>query len=396
MKKSIFAASLLVFFLISVFYKGNNLKTYGKGEEEKSLNSYKLCEYNDEDLISLSSSDGVTDETWYGIGTSLPHPVNYSNSDLLKFLKPGDLIFERAGSYGYSGHSAIVEGIFYDSRYNQEYIRIIEAMPEYNVSRGLLTPNRFDDRKTSVSRLTGASEEQINGIIDFCISQLNKPYNVSHYMDSSPDSPNWYCSELIWAALKSQGMDFHHGSFYVCPEDIHIYSGATLVMHYEYQTEIVEIDSTEHEFFCSLPSYSIKEKHNFVFYNNCYETCRTCNYKKQIKEHNYQYVWLNYRQHNSMCDCGYIKSEGHAVSINYIKPGQKYPICMICNGPASVGFINTASIYTSSSSKNGSYILSNGVVVLVDADVEAYLNGTLKFDYQNILIEKDNLITLLR
>ena len=28
---------------------------------------------------------------------------------------------------------------------------------------------------------------------------------------------------------------------------------------------------------------------------------------------------------------------------------------------------------------NGSYILPNGIIVLVDADIEAYLNGTLVF-----------------
>lgn len=30
-------------------------------------------------------------------------------------------------------------------------------------------------------------------------------------------------------------------------------------------------------------------------------------------------------------------------------------------------------------SVNGSYILPNGIIVLVDEDVEAYLNGTLVF-----------------
>ena len=30
-------------------------------------------------------------------------------------------------------------------------------------------------------------------------------------------------------------------------------------------------------------------------------------------------------------------------------------------------------------SANGSYILPNGIVVLVDEDIEAYLNGTLIF-----------------
>ena len=36
-------------------------------------------------------------------------------------------------------------------------------------------------------------------------------------------------------------------------------------------------------------------------------------------------------------------------------------------------------------SVNGSYILPNGIIVLVEEDVEAYLNGTLVF------YDKDNL-----
>ena len=32
---------------------------------------------------------------------------------------------------------------------------------------------------------------------------------------------------------------------------------------------------------------------------------------------------------------------------------------------------------------NGSYILPNGVIVLADADIDAYLNGTLSFIHLN-------------
>lgn len=34
-------------------------------------------------------------------------------------------------------------------------------------------------------------------------------------------------------------------------------------------------------------------------------------------------------------------------------------------------------------SENGSFILSNGLVVLVDEDIEAYMNGTLIFRNNN-------------
>ena len=31
--------------------------------------------------------------------------------------------------------------------------------------------------------------------------------------------------------------------------------------------------------------------------------------------------------------------------------------------------------------ENGSYIMPNGIIVLMDEDVEAYINGTLEFIY---------------
>ena len=34
---------------------------------------------------------------------------------------------------------------------------------------------------------------------------------------------------------------------------------------------------------------------------------------------------------------------------------------------------------------NGSYLLPSGIAVLVDEDMEAYLNGTLQFYYENDL-----------
>ena len=34
-------------------------------------------------------------------------------------------------------------------------------------------------------------------------------------------------------------------------------------------------------------------------------------------------------------------------------------------------------------SDNGSYVLSNGIVVLVDSDIESYLNNTLVFRKPN-------------
>ena len=56
-----------------------------------------------------------------------------------------------------------------------------------------------------------------------------------------------------------------------------------------------------------------------------------------------------------------------------------YYVCMLCKGRVSVGSILNSSIDELPHSQNGSYILPNGVIVLVDADIEAYMNDTLVF-----------------
>ncbi len=106
--------------------------------------------------------------------------------------------------------------------------------------------------------------------------------------------------------------------------------------------------------------------------------------KENLHVHAYNtYLWNSYTQHRKVCSCGSTLYEGHAINAGSLGPGQQYATCILCNGLASVGFIGPDSISQYPSTVNGSYILPNGVVVLVDEDIDAYLNGTLIFNYQN-------------
>ncbi len=102
--------------------------------------------------------------------------------------------------------------------------------------------------------------------------------------------------------------------------------------------------------------------------------------------HSYDVTWINYRQHRSICSCGDKTSlVGHAVSIN--DNGFPYKTCLVCGGPAEMGFVgfdnlpnmfeSLSSIYIREYFGNDSFILSNGVIVLSDIDLEAYYEGTL-------------------
>lgn len=96
------------------------------------------------------------------------------------------------------------------------------------------------------------------------------------------------------------------------------------------------------------------------------------------------YFWWNYTKHEATCSCGNFHLEGHAVSANSFILGNQYATCLLCGGPASMGFVGPLSLNDLPKSANGSFILPNGVVVLVDEDYDAYMDGTLVFIYPNI------------
>ena len=97
--------------------------------------------------------------------------------------------------------------------------------------------------------------------------------------------------------------------------------------------------------------------------------------------HNYtEWVSISDTRHIECCECGATGTTtgAHVTKASSIVNGKSY--CIYCGYLVTLteGFIpiihNVQKV-----SINGSYILSNGIIVLVDEDVEAYLNGTLVF-----------------
>ena len=85
------------------------------------------------------------------------------------------------------------------------------------------------------------------------------------------------------------------------------------------------------------------------------------------------YVWSSNTNHWSYCSCDEAPiSQAHVVSSSHST------VCILCNGTVSGGLLNSIPI-DYPHTENGSYILPNGIIVLVPEDEEAYLNGTLEF-----------------
>ena len=98
--------------------------------------------------------------------------------------------------------------------------------------------------------------------------------------------------------------------------------------------------------------------------------------------HNYT-EWAPYSltQHIECCECG---AKGTIKKNHVIKSSETTLLkskCLICGAlvDATGGFGESFIQNIQKVTINGSYILPNGIIVLVDEDIEAYLNGTLVF-----------------
>ena len=169
-----------------------------------------------------SGSSGSGNTYYYNTGYSCPSEANYSKYNLIDVVKKGDVIYEANGGFGITGHIAIVDGIYTKSD-GSKYIRIIEAI-DVGVKRGILDDTRVDDKAVTILRVSGATSDNITEAVKFCRGEVGSSYNLDLGKDTSSDETDWYCSELVWAAYKNQGIDIEvggsHGEPGVTPHDI--------------------------------------------------------------------------------------------------------------------------------------------------------------------------------
>lgn len=148
----------------------------------------------------------------------LPYSIDYSGKpELLTLLKRGDIIYEPvAGSAVFFtyGHISVVVDIVYDEEYDQEYVLLIEAIKEPGVMYGIMTPERFDALNSEVKRLKNVSESVIDDATEWMIGQWGKEYpsGIPMEKNADPNSSDWYCSELVWAA-------YYHQEIYLDPDE---------------------------------------------------------------------------------------------------------------------------------------------------------------------------------
>ena len=86
--------------------------------------------------------------------------------------------------------------------------------------------------------------------------------------------------------------------------------------------------------------------------------------------------------HRGRCSCGEWVEKPHVVNISEVENYQAE--CLECHAMLDLRYdVATGGINNRKVSINGSYILPNGIIVLVDEDLEAFFNGSLVFYDKN-------------
>ncbi len=101
--------------------------------------------------------------------------------------------------------------------------------------------------------------------------------------------------------------------------------------------------------------------------------------------HSHEYDrWAPYNSthHKEQCLCGALGTltAPHAI-VAPPKPNITRVRCLDCGAWVNVpdGFIEVPALNITQVTLNGSYIRPDGIIVLAEEDIEAYLNGTLVF-----------------
>ena len=164
--------------------------------------------------------------------------------------------------------------------------------------------------------------------------------------------------------------------------------------NFEHSLYISEINEDGHRYKCSTCNYESELiEHNMRFYLYSTPTqhgykCRDCGHidESTVETHSYDYwVYLNSTTHVSECDCG-ARGTTTASHVYTFPDSDGWMTCIGCGYTKIFGSDSGLIIMsTTKVSSNGSRIISDGTIMLVDEDIEAYLDGTLVF------YDKDNL-----
>ena len=353
MKKILVIFIVLTLLFTTYVFSSNNIYATINEESVYAENDNDIICEKENEIVSRSIDGGseTNGEIWYGIEVNngipvITYSINYDGSDLLKYLKPGDIVYEQNAGLDiidYIGHIALVVDVKQETPTQQGYVLLIESMPDSNnpytgeprnlgVCYALMTPTRFTEKYVSIVRVKNVTDEQIQGAIQFAKDQVEDDdiWLFRPWKETDVDHNKWYCSELVWAAYYHQGIFLEpHDDTAVLPEEIYESSAVSTIMHYNSSTTFINKTDTHHTYSCDGDTYT--EEHDYEVHNYCYLKCRVCDHIIQAKEHEYGYTSANSSVHKATCtDCGYVETKLHTFQYTSKNATQHLGTCTDC------------------------------------------------------------------
>ena len=155
------------------------------------------------------------------------------------------------------------------------------------------------------------------------------------------------------------------------------YSYYTPTQHYKRCNDCLYMGAEDHS--CIIQQYN-STSHQLVC--ACGETRTEAHYA-------YRYTKYNNSLHTTHCKCGKTWTEPHVVSSDAYDSGNRLAPCLACGVLVTAGTTLHPTMNGLLRTENGSFILPDGIIVLVDEDIEAYFAGTLEFYYPDDNLETE-------
>lgn len=233
----------------------------------------------------------------------------------------------------------------------------------------------FENSLSAQSEIYYKIDQQVDRAYNFTLTSTNgldieifdKNLNIIDIDVNSDNLSNIYFSKYL-----------EEGIYYIKIKNKNFTSDETFTLSIEEHTHnfqyIQDDESASHHIkICGECGYQINSSH---VYDDHY--CTFCNIYTSTHDYEAPYVWINIYNHSATCCCGETTTQVHAVKSGTTR-------CLLCGGNAGSGIVqmsaNSNNIHLVT--QNGSFITSEGIIVLVDKDISDYLNGTLIFDIKD-------------
>ena len=161
--------------------------------------------------------------------------------------------------------------------------------------------------------------------------------------------------------------------------------GEEIREEHTYTNSVEILDENYHQFSC-ICGATQQEEH--IEYNDKGNIkCKICEYLIEEHNHSYSLKYYNENGHKKTCECGATTGNilAHAVISTTIENG-RYAKCIGCQTLLDL-YSDKAIVRNRNKqrmvSDNGSYILSSGIIVLDEKDIESYINGSLQFHIED-------------